>query len=376
MEYEIRLFDKPLLRFNANPQAADAGYEITWVSPEGSLLPYGLAPSPAGLSSWIKHRVIPKNRAFVDTFLARNGLNANRPLAIVSLCKGLSLNDCYWVAQADDGETFDKVNLYDNRMSRLLAQIALTGHGSAVCSGFASSPEFTTNGMLPKCWRRKDRTISLWKGGTTGFANSGYEPYSEYYAADIARSMGVDHVDYELHTWNGLLCSTCELFTSKERSFIPVSSAIESGGFDAVCARYRELGPRFEQALSDMLAFDAIICNTDRHLGNFGFMTDSATNAIMATAPLFDHGNALFHQAYGDDWSSAESLEAYAAAQTPCLYDDFFTTAKELITRETQAKVRLLLDFSFSRKAIKGFPAKRLALIEQMVRKRAALLLE
>lgn len=376
MEYEIRLFDKPLLRFNANPQAADAGYEVTWVSPEESLLPYGLDPSPSGLASWIRHRTIPKNRAFVDTFLARNGLNANRPLAIVSLCKGLSLNDCYWVVQARSGETFGKVNLYDNRMSRLLAQIAFTGHGSAVGSGFASSPEFTTNGMLPKCWRRRDGAISLWKGGTTGSANSGYEPYSEYYAADIARAMGVDHVDYGLHTWKGLLCSTCELFTSKERSYVPVSSVVRSGGFDAVLERYRELGPQFEQALSDMLAFDAVICNTDRHLGNFGFITDSETNAIVAAAPLFDHGNSLFHQAYGDDWSSLKSLEAYAAVQTPCLYDDFFDSAKDLITHETRAKVRSLLGFSFSRKAIKGFPAERLALIEQMIRKRAATLLE
>ena len=46
-------------------------------------------------------------------------------------------------------------------------------------------------------------------------------------------------------------------------------------------------------ALEDMLVFDAIICNTDRHYGNFGVLVDNKTNAIAAPAPLFDHGNSL-----------------------------------------------------------------------------------
>lgn len=376
MEYEIRLFDEPLLRFDADPKAVDANYKISWVTSNTSLLPYSLEPTPESLASWIRRRTIPKNRAFVDTFLARNGLNTNRPLAIIDLCKGLSLNDCYWITKPGDREKFEKVNLFDNRLSRLLAQVAFTGYGSKIHSGFISSPEYTTNGMLPKCWRRIDKNIYLYKGGTSGFANAGFEPYSEYYAADIARQMGVDHVEYELHTWKGVLCSSCKLFTSKEKSYVPAASVITSGGFNAVVEHYSELGMQFMQALSDMLAFDAIICNTDRHMNNYGFLADSKTNEIIAPAPLFDHGNSLLHQAYGDDWSSVEALESYAAAQDACMYGDFFDVAKGNMTHETRAKVRGLVNFSFDYGPKKGFPKHRLDLIQELIRKRARTLID
>jgi hypothetical protein len=53
-----------------------------------------------------------------------------------------------------------------------------------------------------------------------------------------------------------------------------------------------------------MFVFDAIICNTDRHFGNFGVLVDNKTNKIVAPAPLFDHGNSLFNYAAGDDLDS------------------------------------------------------------------------
>lgn len=375
MEFELRLFDEPLLRFSADPQTAAVEYAVNWVSPKQQLLPWGMSPTPEGLALWIRHRSIPKNRAFVSTFLARNGLSVNKPLSVIALCKGLSLNDCYWVAQVGDKETFDKVNLYENPINRLLAQVAFTGYGSNVRSGFVSSPEFTTNGMLPKCWRRIDGKIYLYKGGTTGFANTGFEPYSEYYAADVADAMDIAHVDYRLHTWKGLLCSACELFTSKTLSYVPAANVVKSGGFSAVFEHYRSMGPEFEQALSDMLALDAIICNTDRHMNNFGFLARSQTNEIVAPAPLFDHGNSLFHQAYGDDWTSLDALRSYADAQAACLYDDFFSVAKEFMTQETRAKVRSVLGFSFSRGIKKRFPKERHRLTEQLIRERAQKLL-
>lgn len=193
-------------------------------------------------------------RTFVSTFLARSGLSSNRPLAVIALCRGLSLNDCYWVVEKGSSETFYEANLFDNRMSRLLAQIAFTGYGSKVKSGFLSSPEFTTNGMLPKCWRRMSGEVFLYKGGTSGFANAGFEPYSEYYAADLAQAMGINHVDYELHTWKGILCSSCKLFTSKDVSFVPAASVAIAGGFQTVREYCSALGEAYEQSLCDMLA--------------------------------------------------------------------------------------------------------------------------
>ncbi len=78
------------------------------------------------------------------------------------------MNDSYWVVEDEFDGKFENYNLYENNFSRTLALIAYTGHGSSVARGFTSSPEFTTNGMLKKCWRRVDGKIYLYKGGTMG----------------------------------------------------------------------------------------------------------------------------------------------------------------------------------------------------------------
>lgn len=377
MEYGLKHFDRTLVRFEADKDSVEPEYRICWVDESAtSLLPKGLEPTEKGIESWVRHRAIPKNRAFVSNFLARSGLSVNRPLGIIAVCKGLSLADCYWVAESGSEDTFAKVNLYENPMSRLLAQIAFTGYGSSPRTGFSSSPEFTTNGNLPKCWRRINGKVYLYKGGTTGAANAGFEPYSEFYASDVAKAFGVESIPYGLHRWKGELCSSCELFTSIERSFVPVANVVREGGFAAVVEFYKALGPAYVQALSDMVAFDALICNTDRHLNNFGFLVDSRSNEYVAPAPLFDHGNSLFYQGYGDDWLDDDHLDQYASALQPCAYDDFFDVAKVLMTRQTRTRVRGMLSFGFENGPRQGFPAKRLRLIRNQIRKRAQMLLE
>jgi hypothetical protein len=117
----------------------------------------------------------------------------------------LSLNDCYWVVEEGFEGTFSKYNLYDNRFSQILALIAITGYGKSIRSSLDSCPEFTTNGMLPKCWRRENGKILLYKGGTTGGPNTGNEPYSEFYAAQIAKIMGINAIDYKLSKWKATL---------------------------------------------------------------------------------------------------------------------------------------------------------------------------
>lgn len=91
------------------------------------------------------------------------------------------------------------------------------------------------------------------------------------------------------------------------------------------------------------------------------------TNMLIGTTPLFDHGNALFYQAYGDDWASDENSSAYAATQDACLCGDFFECTKSIMTHETKSKVRSMLTLKFTRKPAKGFPKERLQRIETQI---------
>ena len=101
MLYELRQYDVPLLTFYIERRELDKlTYTIEWVNDEKKhLLPIGLTPDSEGLSRWLKSRVIPKNREFVDQILARSGLNGSDVMGIINVCKGLSLNDSYWVVE-------------------------------------------------------------------------------------------------------------------------------------------------------------------------------------------------------------------------------------------------------------------------------------
>ena len=377
MDYELRHFDTPVLRFSATEDSSTPDIEISWRNEERrDLFPLDLNPTNEGLARWLKHRMIPKNRAYVHSFLSKCGLNLNRPMNIIKVSKGLSLNDCYWIVEEGFDGTFEKLNLYDNRFSQVLALIAFTGYGSSIRTSLSSCPEFTTNGMLPKCWRRTDGVIKLYKGGTSGFSNTGNEPYSEYYAAQVAKTLSIDAIEYGLSKWKGELCSTCELFTSKDYSFLPVGRVVTAGGMKAVSEYYQMLGAKYRDALHDMFVLDAVICNVDRHFGNFGFLVENKTNKIAAPAPLFDHGNALFNFAGADDLESEQTLTAYADTLLPCVYDDFFGTAKKVLTAKHREGLRHLVDFRFKKHPRYNLPEKRLRLIEKQIQKRAKTLLE
>lgn len=381
--YTLKHFDTPLLDFRIVENTSRPILKIVWHSDSNQyMLPLDLGREPggfaaeSGLSAWLRRRTIPSNRAYVQNFLSKCGLSMNRPMDIIRVSKGLSLNDCYWVTEREFAGSFDKYNLYDNRFSRVLGLIAFTGHGSSVRSTFQSSPEFTTTGMLPKCWRRIDGTVQLYKGGTSGASNTGCEPFSEFYASQVAQALGVRAVPYGLSKWKGRLCSTCALFTGKESSYIPAGRLITKGGMDAVLSFYSELGPQYTKALSEMFVLDALIYNTDRHFGNFGLMIDSRSNRICGPAPLFDHGNSLFNFAGREDLVSEETLLSYADTLLPSVYDGYVEMAKRHMTPDLRKNLRAMTEFSFQKHSRYNLPSKRLRLMAELVRRRVRELLE
>ena len=82
MRYIVKEFDKPLLAFNADMNSSNVNLQIEKVYEESrALLPLNLTVSIEGLVRWLKHRVIPKNCAYVDALLSKTGLSANNAAA-------------------------------------------------------------------------------------------------------------------------------------------------------------------------------------------------------------------------------------------------------------------------------------------------------
>lgn len=372
MDFVLKQFDDVLLNFMTKRTIDGIDVSITSINRDKvERLPLGMSPTSESLTRWLRHRTIPANRAYAQNFLSKNGLNENDFIGILQICKGLSLTDCYWVTHLDDQKTFAEVNLFDNRFSQVLSQIAFTGYGSSPVSKFRSSPEFTTNGMLPKAWRRKEGKVLLYKGGTSGLANTGKEPYSEFYAAQVAEAMGIPHVTYGLSKWKEQLCSTCELFTSKDVSFVPASTLINTSKISKIIDWYDDHG--WKNDLADMLVLDAIIRNTDRHLGNFGFLVDNHTNQLLRPAPVFDNGLSLYCYVMDNDLSNLPEQEKTLA---PALYANFDEVALHVIGQKQKQELRHLLTFRLKKHSRYNLSDERVKMLESSIQEKARYLLE
>ena len=373
MNYILKQFDEPLVKFSATTDTSEPEIQILRTNEEkAAFLPLDLTLTPDGLSRWLRRRTLPKNRAYVHSLLAKCGLNLNRPLSIISICKGLSLNDCYWVIEDGDTASFDKVNLFDNPFSNVLAELAFTGYGSRVRASLLSSPEFTTNGMLRKCWRRIGGKAYLYKGGTEGAANTGNEPYSEYYACQIADKMGIGCVQYDLENWKGILASKCRLFTDIDTSFVPIGRILRKTTLKACLDYYKPLGDEFYEQLCSMLVFDTLIYNEDRHFGNFGLLRNNHTGEIIAPAPIFDNGLSLFNYAMPDD---LKNLSAYAKTRSNPYRISYEDVCKEVMGTKQKAQLRRMVDFKFTRHPSLNLPEERLTAIEKQLGERTRELL-
>ncbi|MDR0950518.1 MAG: hypothetical protein LBM13_02600 [Candidatus Ancillula sp.] len=377
--------DKPLIRFEMetvnNPEKMgrrDLSVKIIETySDWDKFHPINLEKDNKELSNWLKKRILPNNRGYVENFLNKLGLNLQYKDKIIEISNGLSLNDVFWVWNEKNGKPFEfkDVNLYDNKFSEILGAMAFDGGGSNYSDPLklGSSPEYTTGGMLAKAWRSINGKISLWKSGTEGFANAGKEPYSEYYSAQVAKKLGIKSVDYSLEMWKEKLCSVCSLFTSKDLSFVNVGSMVKKGGMPAVIEYYKRFDAQdsnkhFVNDLTWMMIFDGVVVNHDRHFGNFGFLVNNDSNVIVDTAPLFDHGLSLLALALDDE---LEDYDIFISNHPPIAYDGYIDFLKPYITDYQRDQLSELKNFEFIRHPKYNLSEKRLEILEKMIRERA-----
>lgn len=378
-EYILKQYDDNLVYFSMRVDKLN-GLEITLrniCEDKVSIFPMDLELTNEGLQRWLQKRVIPKSRAFVHEILKSLNLSANNLKGIIDICKGLSLNDCYWVVPTDFNGTFSEFNLYENKFDKILSLIAYTGVAN-VSTHFTSSPELTTNGNLPKGWRvLSDGKRYLFKGGSSGAVNTGMEPYSEFYAYQIANAMGLNAVPYQLGMWKGMLSSYSELFTDINNSYVPIGRVVQNGGLQAVLEYYRKLGNMYYDELCSMLVFDAVIYNDDRHFGNFGLMRDNHTGEILRPAPVFDNGYSLFNFAMEDDFKDLKSYASTRVSATGAKHDDI---AQIVMGQKQREQLRKLINFEFEphkpNKAKVKFSAKRRKQLERFIQYRVRELLE
>lgn len=372
--YYLKLFDKTLLTFEMDNALGLEIKNINIIEENKKIYPINLQEKQdeESMIEFVRSRFIPKNRAFVKQILETAGLNINDTKGIIDVCKGLSLTDSYWIVQ-DDNLKFDDYNLFDNDFSEILSLVAFTGYSSKI-QGLITSPEFTTDGMLPKAWRRIEGKVYLYKGSTEIWhvSNSGFEPYSEYYTSELEEKLEINHVKYDLAKWKGMLVSTCELFTSKDISYVPIGNFIKTGGIKAVGEYLESIG--LKDKFADMIMLDSLTMNTDRHFGNFGLLRNNNTGEFIDMAPIFDNGESLLCKLDPKVFNNKEEFNKYIdLPENNISYygANYDTLVKTYCDKKQVESLRKVLNFKFTKHEKYNLNDERLNCLSNMIEKRA-----
>lgn len=100
---------------------------------------------------------------------------------------------------------------------------------------------------------------------------------------------------------------------------------------------------------ADMIIFDSIILNTDRHFGNFGYLINNNTGEYLRPAPLFDNGNSLLVTAFPTMISSAVKTYLSNPIISPLgKYFKFEDQAKRFVEQRHIPILERLRTFQFS----------------------------
>lgn len=252
---------------------------------------------PSGLKTWWQHRSIPGSRAGMDEKLRALGLEDPSQLPFRNL--GLSLSDQYWIRPEGEILSWEDVNYFQNGFGgpaedwdEWLSEVGL------------SSPDNTSEGVLPKRWLCQGSERILLKGHIPW---TDQQVYNEIVATALHRRLlgSGEYVPYEVLQTESLgVVSVCPCFLSPREEYVPMSLVLDAEHrrkgetpYDTVLRAAKNLGippAQAERALAQLIVYDSVMANTDRHLRNFGLIRNIDT-LTWRFAPLFDTGNSLWY---------------------------------------------------------------------------------
>ncbi len=345
MLYQLMNKDRVVATVDEREAYGEFTYKI--VEQHDPYMPYGFTT----INEWIDDRQIAKHRTSIRKLMQELGMNNRR--GFINMVRCVSLTDTFWMKRADSELAWQDVSLYSNNFDDVVARIAFDGVGMYGRQFSSTSPEFGTSGSFDKCWLREDDGPHLIKRGSSGYANAGFEPYSEKLCSDILEAAYVGHVPYTLRNFHSKLASDCPLFTSEEYGFVPAVRMFHRGfDIDDVLDYLTQHGG--DEPFREMVVMDAVCVNVDRHAGNYGFLVHNDTGEVLGMAPLFDQNMALLPYLMEHD-----DMEEYLSHQGPKIGGGFVAAARALLTSEIRAKLVTLKNFTYEDPGF-GYPAWKL----------------
>lgn len=76
---------------------------------------------------WASNRTLSIGRSFAKEILNSLRLSQVNRYAVCKACRGLSLEDAYWIRQDGDERAWKEVSLFDNPLSLYITEVSLSG---------------------------------------------------------------------------------------------------------------------------------------------------------------------------------------------------------------------------------------------------------
>lgn len=240
------------------------------------------------LQAWQRSRAIPNDRTNIAMVLEASGKDV---FQLGALGHGMGLTDQYWVRGTKEKLIWEQINFHRNGFQ--ISPLTLIGKGDVV-----ASPDYETNGALPKAWILLDKIPTLLKDSPDWLPTASA---NEVVASQLAQMCGVSHaIYYPIFVGNKPLCATPCFVGSDREEFVSLLQFMRTyRGEGKETALQMGLNQNF---IDTMTAFDLMIGNTDRHEGNLGAIINPDTMEFIRPAPLFDSGTSL-HQWRGENLS-------------------------------------------------------------------------
>lgn len=117
------------------------------------------------------------------------------------------------------------------------------------------------------------------------------------------------------------------------------------------------------------MIFDGIICNQDRHFGNFGYLINNNTGDFIKPAPIFDNGMSLLYRGAAVDL--ANPLPYIKGSGGEGVMGRFDDRIWDFIEKRHLPFLRKLTTFKFQNHPKYPISEKTIALLSKFINKRA-----
>ena len=301
-------------------------------------------------TEWLRGRIIPDKR---------DGLKEARNYFQKFECykNMFSLSDQYWFTYKRT-EKWENMNFFTNDYSEDIGKIFFAPWE---VKKIVENPDLTTNGVLRKRWTRKNGKNYLIKAGSR---RAGQDPISEVLASMVLEQIHIiPFVRYDMVIDGINICCICENFIDENTEYVPAGHIYEREprkDNESVTEHMVRMAESYgiegaAEFIEKMVVADHFICNSDRNLGNFGFIRSAETGKIEGFAPIFDCGSAFFDlKSSKSSFNEAEekAIEKYMPELTKCKLDkkalfnliDAYPKISEIEARDIKGKINKVFD--------------------------------